>query len=104
MCAAALKHLARWRDARVAVGLGAQGAPMRSIRSAALCLALVPASAAAQFTQLVSVDSSGVQGNNASQSAVISADGRYVAFHSYATNLVAGDTNNTSDIFERDLV
>jgi uncharacterized membrane protein len=34
----------------------------------------------------------------------ISADGRYVAFESYATNLVAGDTNKAWDIFVRDSV
>ncbi len=32
----------------------------------------------------------------------LSADGRYVAFQSDATNLVAGDTNSTTDIFVRD--
>ena len=34
----------------------------------------------------------------------ISADGRYVAFQSAATNLVPGDRNHTADIFVRDLV
>ena len=51
----------------------------------------------------VSVASDGAQGNGRSEGAVISADGRYVAFHSYAYNLVAGDTNNTNDVFVRDL-
>lgn len=32
----------------------------------------------------------------------ISADGRYVAFASYATDLVAGDTNDSGDVFVRD--
>jgi Tol biopolymer transport system component len=32
----------------------------------------------------------------------ISADGRYVAFYSYAANLVSGDTNDKTDIFVRD--
>src|SRR5438477_639429 len=32
----------------------------------------------------------------------ISADGRYVAFASVATNLVTGDTNGVSDIFVHD--
>ena len=31
-------------------------------------------------------------------------DGRYVAFISTATNLVAGDTNGTQDVFVRDLI
>jgi Tol biopolymer transport system component len=34
----------------------------------------------------------------------ISADGRYVAFNSLATNLVPGDTNNLRDVFVRDQV
>ena len=51
---------------------------------------------------LVSVDSSGVQGNRDSEYPSISADGRYIAFESEADNLVAGDTNGYSDIFVRD--
>jgi Tol biopolymer transport system component len=50
-------------------------------------------------TSRVSVDSAGVQGNNGSAWPSISADGRYVAFASSATNLVPGDTNQTDDIF-----
>ena len=55
-------------------------------------------------TTLVSVASDGTQANGSSQQPAISADGRYVAFRSFASNLVAGDTNNTYDIFVRDLV
>jgi Ca2+-binding RTX toxin-like protein len=50
----------------------------------------------------VSFDSAGNQGNTNSEGASISADGRFVAFQSYASNLVPGDTNNTYDIFVRD--
>lgn len=50
-------------------------------------------------TTRVSVNSAGVQGSDNSDSPVISADGRFVAFVSYASNLVAGDTNATYDIF-----
>jgi Bacterial Ig-like domain/RTX calcium-binding nonapeptide repeat (4 copies)/FG-GAP-like repeat/WD40-like Beta Propeller Repeat len=59
-------------------------------------------------TQRVSVDSSGNQGNDSSQLPSISADGRYVAFTSLATNLVANDTNKVEgssfgdDVFVRD--
>src|SRR5262249_9356055 len=53
-------------------------------------------------TVRVSVDSSGAQGNYGSYRPSISADGRFVAFMSYATNLVAGDTNGTFDIFVHD--
>lgn len=50
----------------------------------------------------ISVDSSGAQSNGSSSSAALSADGRFVAFRSTATNLVAGDTNARSDVFLRD--
>ena len=53
-------------------------------------------------TERVSVDSAGAQGNGASSVPSISADGRYVAFLSDATNLVAGDTNGVSDVFVHD--
>jgi hypothetical protein len=53
----------------------------------------------------VSVDSAGLQGNgNVVNPPAISRDGRFVAFQSQATNLVAGDTNNFDDVFWRDLV
>jgi Tol biopolymer transport system component len=52
----------------------------------------------------VSVDSAGRQANGPSSAAAISADGRFVAFESNATNLVAGDTNGLTDIFVHDLV
>jgi Tol biopolymer transport system component len=51
----------------------------------------------------VSVSSAGLQGDGNSDYPAISADGRYVAFRSLATNLVAGDTNGTYDVFVRDL-
>jgi hypothetical protein len=54
-------------------------------------------------TRRVSLNSSGAQGNYSSSGPSISADGRFVAFESYATNLVAGDTNGGGDIFVRDL-
>jgi len=54
-------------------------------------------------TQRISVASDGTQGNNSSLYPSISADGRYVAFESEATNLVSGDTNDTGDIFVKDL-
>ena len=54
-------------------------------------------------TTRVSVASDGTQGNNSSESASISGDGRYVAFESFASNLVSGDTNGTWDIFVHDM-
>ena len=51
----------------------------------------------------VSVGPGGLQANNRfSGSPALSADGRYVAFYSCASNLVAGDTNGTVDVFVRD--
>jgi Tol biopolymer transport system component len=50
-------------------------------------------------TGRVSVSSTGAQANGPSFAPSLSADGRWVAFHSTATNLVASDTNGTSDIF-----
>lgn len=47
----------------------------------------------------VSVDNEGVQGNGHSYNPAVSADGRYVAFYSTASNLVPGDTNGAYDIF-----
>lgn len=53
-----------------------------------------------RVTQRVSVDSAANQGNDDSLNAPsISADGRYVAFRSKATNLVSGDTNAHYDVF-----
>ena len=53
-------------------------------------------------TEMVSVSTGGAQGSGDSHSPAISADGRYVAFWSFAPNLVAGDSNGTYDIFLRD--
>ena len=53
-------------------------------------------------TERVSVDSAGSQANGGSYDAAVGWDGRLVAFYSAATNLVAGDTNNSWDVFVRD--
>jgi Tol biopolymer transport system component len=54
-------------------------------------------------TTRVSVASDGMQGNeSAGPGPAISADGRYVAFSSIATNLVDGDTNGVNDVFVHD--
>ena len=50
----------------------------------------------------VSMASDGAQGDGASGPAAMSEDGRYAAFVSWASNLVADDTNGTSDVFIRD--
>jgi len=51
----------------------------------------------------VSVTSAGKQANGPSFFPSISADGRYVAFLSHASNLVSGDTNGVVDAFRADL-
>ncbi len=57
---------------------------------------------ATSTTERVSLASDGSEGNGESSTAAISADGRFVAFYSKATNLVANDDNGLSDIFLRD--
>ena len=57
----------------------------------------------AQTTTRVSVSSTEAEGNQPSQHGKISADGRYVAFESWATNLTGSDTNGALDVFVRDL-
>jgi WD40-like Beta Propeller Repeat len=56
-------------------------------------------------TTLVSraTGAAGAKGNQASLAASISADGRFVAFHSAATNLDPDDTDISGDVFVRDL-
>lgn len=54
------------------------------------------------ITTLISVRSDGVQANADSVVPFLSPDGRYVIFDSYATNLVAGDTNSVADVFVYD--
>ncbi len=54
------------------------------------------------FTERVSISNQGLQANGDSFSPAVSGDGRYVTFTSYASNLVADDTNDCADIFVRD--
>jgi Tol biopolymer transport system component len=53
-------------------------------------------------TSLESLGIDGHPGDGDSTSPSISADGRYIAFVSSATNLMDGDTNGVSDVFVRD--
>ena len=55
-------------------------------------------------TTRVSFDSAGNQADRNSDSASISADGRFVAFHSDSSNLVPGDTNEEPNILVRDKI
>jgi Tol biopolymer transport system component len=53
------------------------------------------------ITSRVSVSTAGTQANGGSFHPAFSGDGRYVAFHSYASSLVPGDGNDATDIFVR---
>ncbi|MGH2710558.1 MAG: TolB family protein [Actinomycetota bacterium] len=53
--------------------------------------------------EMVSVDENGGPSNSHSMAPGISPDGNYVAFTSYATDLVGDDENNQGDVFLRDL-
>lgn len=55
-------------------------------------------------TSRVSVSSSGAQANGGSGVPVLSANGRFVTFHSIASNLVGNDTNNVEDSFVYDRI
>jgi Tol biopolymer transport system component len=58
------------------------------------------------ITTRVSTNDAGGQGNGASTTplgSTVSADGRYVAFVSTASNLVSGDTNGIQDVFLKDV-
>src|SRR5437763_1938076 len=89
-----------------AEGGGAMRPTQRQVRSAVtlvLLTALWGRSAGAQTTERVSVASDGTtEGNDASLGSALSADGRFVAFDSAATDLVAGDTNGVSDVLVHD--
>lgn len=53
-------------------------------------------------TERVSVSSQGLQGNNYSVRPSVSSDGCKVVYHSWASNLVGGDTNGKADVFLHD--
>jgi len=58
--------------------------------------------AATSLVELVSVVAGGGPANSDSGDPVLSDDGRFVGFTSFATNLIANDTNGVTDIFLRD--
>jgi len=67
---------------------------------AAAGLAVLPAQG--YVLEIASVSPSGMVGNGPSQQAVMSSNGRFIAFQSDANNLVAGDSNGVTDIFVYD--
>jgi hypothetical protein len=80
--------------------------PLAVLVAASLAVAMVALTAGDAWAQAafsrVSIATDGSQANSDSDGASISADGRYVAFSSNASNLVANDNNGTRDIFVRD--
>jgi TolB protein len=85
-------------------GLVAAGAGLAATPSSAVPKPVVAVAAAKEpDVRIASVSTGGMPANDDSSQAVISADGKYVAFSSRAANLVPGDTNGTSDVFVRDL-
>jgi Tol biopolymer transport system component len=54
-------------------------------------------------TTRVSVATGGTEGNKRSINPAISADGSTIVYQSYASNLVAGDTNGSADVFAYDV-
>ena len=77
---------------------------------AALCVALVAVGAGCEPTpspwrsELLSVNAAGTDnGNDGAGRPVFSPDGTKVAFDSWSSDLVAGDTNGAGDVFVRDL-
>ena len=79
--------------------LGVRSAAKTGVMAA---LVVLSGSLSAQQLERISVDSAGAEGDAKSVAGVLSADGRTSAFSSYATNLVAGDTNGFRDVFVRD--
>ncbi len=55
-------------------------------------------------TSLISISTQGQASNSYSAYSSMTPDGRYVAFQSYASNLVPNDTNGYFDVFVRDVV
>ena len=69
-----------------------------------LLLGLGPAAGRAQSMQRVNVSSSGAQADFEALPPACSRDGRFTAFSSAASGLVAGDTNGVADVFVHDRV
>lgn len=68
----------------------------------AIATVTVRASIPGRTVERISVGPSGTEGNGLSRRPFLGGGGRYVAFESIASNLVAGDTNGVQDLFVRD--
>jgi uncharacterized repeat protein (TIGR01451 family) len=76
--------------------------PILGVALITLVSGVLPASAQSGVTTRVSVASGGAEADNTSDMPAISADGRFVAFVSLASNLVPDDTNDATDVFVHD--
>ncbi len=83
------------------VRFGCRSAVLSAL-SALVVLGVYGGPADAGVTERVSVSSTGEQGNGESRQGSMSADGRFVAFYSEASNLVPGDTSGERDVFVHD--
>jgi len=79
-----------------------RGSRVASLVPISLAALAAAAPGQALFTR-ASVDSQGAPSDNDSEFPVLSRDGRFVAFSSSATNLVASDGNHVFDVFVHDL-
>ena len=68
------------------------------------CLSAGGAAIGADASVLISVNSVGGVASEKSSEPAISADGRFIAFHSRATDLIADDINPAQDVFRRDVM
>lgn len=75
---------------------------MRSIVTCVVALGALAQRSPAQDTEIIGVRPNGAPGNLGAFGGSVSDDGRFVAFLSYSTNIVTGDTNNRADCFVRD--
>src|SRR5207247_2264470 len=91
-------------ERRTSVGRGVGVMHMSIVVNAVGGMFAITCTAFGQVTTRISVDSNGIEGNGGSLHPSASADGRYVAFFSYASNLVANDNNGAADTFLFDRV
>jgi len=86
--------------AQVTVSTPAPGGGTSS--AAAFTVSAAPQGQTVGIIGMVAVNASGQPGNGSTFAPAMSADGRYVAFSSMASNLVNDDTNGAPDIFVQD--
>lgn len=76
--------------------------PLPTVLAALLLPAALSAAAPQSPAERINLTSAGLQTGGFANEAVVSADGRYVAFQSEADDVVAGDSNFSRDVFVRD--